>query len=459
MMMQDALPGIKRFLRQVKIQPWIKGYIICFIAGFVAHLGRMSASQAAQAVRTQSRHRANVVRFLANQGWSGDWCVLEQLAQLVLEAEVAHDGTWTFILDQTLTGQQGQKTENTFSTGNRKRRPCKGRRFQKYKYARKSCHCFVVGLLLTPSGLRIPCWRSYYTEPFCAQKKRPYRKQTELAAELIGAAIVPEGADVVVLGDTAFDAECIRDACAARGFTWIVPMNPERVLAGPKGKRPKVRSLVEKFSARQFAPVRLTPGTGRFVAQRRIAPCRLGPKVKTRTWYVHQERRKVHSVGEVQIVFSAKEKPKRGQPVAVEKILMTNDCGRSVAEVVELYTLRWQIELFFKELKSTLGFHQYRFRSFVKVEAWVALCLLTFLYLEWYRASQLRQRGLTPKEKAWWRWQRSYGLCVAVRQQAEEAELNRLAQWTRTRSGLKKLKRLLRAARPLEYRGAAKKLG
>jgi DDE family transposase len=457
MIMQDALPGIKCFLKPGKIEPWIKGYIICFIAGFVAHLGRMSASQAAQAVRTRARHRANVVRFLAKQGWSGDWCVLEQVAQLVLTAEAARGGTWVFIMDQTLVGQQGQKTENTFSTGNRKRRPCKGRRFQKYQYARKSCHCFVMGLLLTPSGIRIPCWRSYYTETYCAQKNRPYRKQTELAAELIEAALVPVGADVVVLGDTAFDAECIRDACAARGFTWIVPMNPERVLAGPKGKRPKVRSLVEKFSASQFAPVRLTPGTGRFVAQRRIARCRLGPKVKTRTWYVHGERRKVHSVGEVQIVFSTKEQPKRGKAVQVAKILMTNDCARSVAEIVELYTLRWQIELFFKELKGTLGFHQYRFRTFVKVETWVALCLLTFLYLEWYRARQLRQRGLTPKEKAWWRWQRTYGLCLAVRQQAEEAELNRLGQWTRTRAGVKKLKQLLRAARPLEYRAPRRK--
>jgi hypothetical protein len=455
MIMQDALPGIKCFLKPVELPTWAKTYVTCFIAGFVAHHGRMSASQAAQAIRTQARHRASVVRFLAKQGWSGDWCVLEQLAQVLLEAEAARGGTWTFLLDQTLVGQQGQKTENTFSTGNRKRRPCKGRRYQKYKYARKSCHCFVMGLLLTPSGIRIPCWRSYYTEAYCVQKERPYRKQTELAADLIAAALVPEGADVVVLGDTAFDAECIRDACAARGFKWIVPMNPERVLAGPKGKRPKVRSLVGKFSASQFAPVRLTPGKGRFVAQRRIAPCRLGPKAKTRTWYVHGERRKVHSIGEVQLVFSAKEKPKRGKPVQVEKILMTNDGRRSLAEVVELYALRWQIELFFKELKSTLGFHQYRFCSFEKVETWVALCLLTFLYLEWYRASQLRKRGLTSKDKAWWACQRSYGLCLAVRDQAEEAELTRLADWTRTRTGLKKLKKLLRAARPLEHRQPA----
>jgi len=455
MIMQDALPGIKRFLGAAQVGDHVTGFLVRLMTAFSAHLGRMSASQAAGSVRTRARHRAAVIRFLAKQRWSGDWSVLAEMARLVLEVDASSQGTWVFILDQTLCGQQGRKTENTFSTGNRQRRPRQGRRYQKYQHARRSCHCFVMGLLLTPSGIRIPCWRSYYTKEYCHQKGRAYRRQTELAAELITALIVPEGADVVVLGDTAFDAECIRAACAPRGLVWIVPVNPERVLAGPKGKRPKVSSLLAEFSASQFAPVRLTPGQGAFVAHRRIARCRLGPKVKTRTWYVHEERRAVHSVGEVQLVFSTKEKPKRGQQVAVQKTLMSNDRKRSAAQVVELYTLRWQIELFFKELKSTLGFHQYRFRRFAKVESWVAACLLTFLYLEWYRAGQLRRRQQTAKEKQWWRWQRSYGLCLAVRQQAEEAELARLADWTRTPSGMKRLKRQLRAARPLEYRCAS----
>jgi len=455
MMMQDALPGIKRFLKPLNLGASATSYVVSFLAGFVTHLGRMSASQAAQAIRTDARHRANVVRFLARQGWSGDWSALQRLAELLLGAEAARGGTWVFIVDQTLAGQQGQKTENTFSTGNRRRRPRNVRRFQTYTYARKSCHCFVVGLLITPGGLRVPSWRSYRTRGYCAHQSRPYRKQTELAAELIAAAPAPAGADVVVLGDTAFDAGCIRAACAARGWTWIVPMNPERVLAGPKGNRPKVRSLVEGLSAEQLAPVRLTPGQGPFVAQRRIARCRLGPKAKPRTYYVHGERRMVHSVGEAQVVFSSNEPPKRGQPVRVAKILLTNDGRRSVAETVELYTLRWQIELFFKELKGTLGFHQYRFRSFAKVESWVALCLVTFLYLEWYRATQVRRRRRTAKEKQWWGRQRTYGLCLAVRQRAEETELSRLADWLQTRTGRKRLKRLLRAARPLEYRAAA----
>jgi len=384
--------------------------------------------------------------------------MLSQLADLVLAQESRRRGRWLLLLDQTYCGQQGVKSENTFTHG-QKAKSGKDRRRRKRAAARR-CHCFVMGLLITPSGLRIPMCRSYYTKDYLKKNKKrsradavPYRRQTELAAELIHTAPVPAGARVVVLGDTAFDARTIQDACQKRQFSWIVPLNQDRVLAGDK-PRPKVWTLVSAFRAGQFAAVKLTPGKGRFVAQRRVAACRIGPKAKSRTFYVHQERRNVHSVGEVQLVFSTTIKPKRGKQVEIQKVLMTNDCTVSTAMIVELYDLRWQIELFFKELKSTLGLHQYRFRQFRKVERWVELCLVTFVYLEWYRSQKLAGRSLSEKQRQWWRWQRTHGLRTAVCQETEEKELDRLTQYSRTKSGMRKLKKILRAARPAEQRQA-----
>jgi hypothetical protein len=73
MMMQDALPGIKRFLRAVALSDHVAGFLIRLVAAFIVHVGRMSATQAAGAIRTQARHRAAVIRFLAKLGWSDDW--------------------------------------------------------------------------------------------------------------------------------------------------------------------------------------------------------------------------------------------------------------------------------------------------------------------------------------------------------------------------------------------------
>ena len=97
-------------------------------------------------------------------------------------------------------------------------------------------------------------------------------------------------------------------------------------------------------------------------------------------------------VGDVQLVCSTtKPHLKTATPDEV-KILMTNATGMRVTEVIELYSLRWQIEQFFQELKSTLGFHQYRFPDFAAVRAWAEIALTTVLFLEYERAQHLTDR-------------------------------------------------------------------
>jgi hypothetical protein len=422
--------------------------VVRCIVAFLIHLGKMSASQAAGAVRTEARHRAQITRFLGRSFWRKR-DLLGPLRAAVLDLE-SQRGTFVFIVDQTFNGQQGQATENTFSRANYRPRPKKSQRKQR-KSARRSCHCFVMGLLITPSGLRVPFARHFYTQDYCQKKRIDFRTQTDLAAELIRHLPVPEGARVVVLGDTAFEAKSIRAACAARNFSWIVPVNPERVLAGEK-PRPKVTSLAKGLHADQLVRLEVHPTRGPYVAYRRVARCRIGPKLKPRTYYVHQESRAVHSVGTVQLVFSTTKAPAPGQPVEVQKILMTNEATLSVRDVVELYLLRWQIELFFKELKSTLGLCHYRFREFARVETWVTLVLATFLYLEWVRARQLRKRTLSDQERAWWQAQRTYGLARAVRQSAEQKELKLLADALETPTGQRRLRKLLAQSHPKEYR-------
>ena len=447
LMMQDALPKLKQFIRSLKLNAAREMLAIRIMMAFILHRGRMSASRAGEAVRTDPRHRAQICRFVSRKFWeSAKFLDALRKSLLVLSAP---PGTFILDIDQTYCSQQGKCRRNTLRMGRKSAR--KGKKKSGYALSRKQCHCFVMGLLITPQGIRIPFCKSFYTREYCQQTGRPYRRQTELAADIIRELPVPFGADVMVLGDTAFDAKPIREACTERGYHWIVPLNPERVLAGPK-PRPKVSSLVSEFSADQFQPVRLHPGTGEFAAQRRASRYRVGPKAKSRTFYVHEERREVRSVGPVRLVFSTRTRPHSGQTVDVQKILMTNHKSLSVAQIVELYDLRWQIELFFKELKSTLGMHQYRFAKFEAVERWVEFALATFMYLEWYRAKQLARRDLTRQQRRWWERQRTYGLCQAARQIAETRELKLLAKHLETPRGIRKLARMLQKSYASEYR-------
>jgi IS4 transposase len=177
--------------------------------------------------------------------------------------------------------------------------------------------------------------------------------------------------------------------------------------------------------------------------------------VKPRIYYAYSESREVHSVGKVLLVFSTREKPQPGQKPKVQKILLTNDRSLSAAAVVELYDLRWQIELFFKELKSTLGFDQYRFRRFEQVEGWLEMTLVAFLYLEWHRARQLSRSSFSKEQKERWRYQRTHGLCVAMRRQTEQEDLEYLTNALQTKGGIRRLRRQLDEATQTEYRMAS----
>ncbi|NBS33920.1 MAG: IS4/IS5 family transposase [Planctomycetia bacterium] len=451
-MVADSLPGLKGVLRRSGVRGTAAAMATRLIAAFIFHSGRMSCLQAAATVRSESRHRAQVSRFLA-KGVALVSCVGDWLREELLQHESSL-GTYVFVVDATLCGQAGKTAENTYSTGNRQRRPRKGRRHSGYRYHRRSCHAFTAGLLLTPSGTRIPVLQPYFTREYCQARRIDHCTTAEAAAAMVRELKVPAGAPVIVVGDTAYESQVVREACEARGFRWIFPCNHERVLEGPQGRRVRVRSLMDDRSAWSWQTIRLVPSRGGFAAYRRLSRHRIGPKVKSRTYHVHEERHCVRSVGAARIVFSTMSKDAEKARLADTKILLTNDADLSVRDIVDIYSLRWQVELFFKELKSSLGFTRYRFKRFAAVEAWASLAITTFLYLEWYRAKQLRSSRLAAEGKRWWIPQRTHGLCQAIRLATERAEMDFLAKRLQTPGGINRLKDLLKRGFAHEYRAA-----
>jgi len=451
-MVTDSAKDIKRFLQCTQLSEFSRSMVMRLMLTFMVHRGRMSCSQAGGAVLTEPVHRSQITRFLARPRWqTNDFNAPLRKALLQMESG---KGKFIYIIDATLCGQAGKKTQNTYSTGNRRRRPKKGRRYGKNKHARKSCHSFTFGLLITPSGIRLPFQIPHYTKEYCHKKGIPHRTTAESAAALIRSLPLPAEAEVIVLGDTAYDAKVVRGACSERNYTWIFPANSERVYEGPRGHRPKVRSRLKDWTSLSLLTIRLRASTGKYAGYRRLSRWRVGPKLKPRVYYAHQEKQEVRSVGRVQLVFSTmKPNLKKATPNDV-KILMTNATDMSTSEIIELYSLRWQIELFFKELKSTLGFDQYRFERFEAVEGWVNIAITTALYLEWNRAKQLSRRRVSSEARRWWQSQRLHGLCEAFRQQAERNELKYLSDRLKTSGGIAKMKRLLKNGTPCEYRAA-----
>ena len=81
------------------------------------------------------------------------------------------------------------------------------------------------------------------------------------------------------------------------------------------------------------------------------------------------------------------------------KVLACTDPTATARQVIEWYEVRWQIELFFRELKSRLQFGCYVLMKFEAVERYVDLLMMGFLLLEKLRLADMKAAG-PPSERA-----------------------------------------------------------
>jgi hypothetical protein len=445
--------ALKGFVAYTGLNDLARSMLLRVVLAFIMHRGRMSCSQAAVAIASNTIHRGELTRFMARPRWQKhDFNTPLRAALLKRESK---RGKFLFLIDATLVSQAGKKTKNTYSTGNRGRNPAKGRRYNNKKVVYKKVHSFTFGLLITPSGMRIAFEIPHYTKEYCQEHGIEHRTTAQSAADMIRSLPLPQNAEVIVLGDTAYDAEVVREACNEKGYIWIFPANPERVYEGPTGHRPKLRSRLKDWTSLSLKTIRLRASTGKYADYRRLSKWRVGPKQKPRVYHAYQEKLDVRSVGYVQLVFSTMKPDLQTATPDDVKILMTNATDLSVSEVIELYSLRWQIELFFKELKSTLGFAQYSFQDFNAVKAWVNMAITTAGFLEHERIKRVQDSRLSKETRRWWEAQRLHGLCHAYRQECAGRELKYLSDRLKTSGGIAKLKRLLANAIPTEYRTVA----
>ena len=120
-MVADLVPQLKRWISGVRLSDTAKLLVLRTVIAFLMHAGRMSCLRAAGAVRCEARHRAQISRFLARPRWR-KLDINSVLRQSLLTRQ-AKGGPFIFIIDATMVSQAGKKTQNTYSTGNRQRRP------------------------------------------------------------------------------------------------------------------------------------------------------------------------------------------------------------------------------------------------------------------------------------------------------------------------------------------------
>ena len=312
-------------------------------------------------------------------------------------------------------------------------------------------HTFVMGLLITDKGARIPVpRRTYYTRAYCRKNKKKYRSQQDLATMMIRDLKLPEGIELIVLADEYFEGHKLKECCDELGYTFIVPVDSRRTFDRLPGERSggSLYNWGRTLSRSDFTHVVLVRGQEQTGSYRRYTPRRAGPK-ETRRFRVYRDIRDVAKLGKVLVVYSWKGpvyRPRYDARRETFKVLVTNNLALTAGEVVEWYDLRWQIELFFRELKSDLGLADYRGTDFEAFERHVDLVLLSFLSQEWRREC-LHKEARARRTRGQLAALRTRGMQRLLEEEAEANDVAYFADCLKTKDGRRELLSILPALR------------
>jgi len=407
------------------------------LAGYLLTPGKRSQSAVGREVLGGERAPSSVSRRMRRESFrTRDLVRAEMRRQIEAEAARAGGGPeiWFLGLDGVASKRGGRtKVENAIKYRKKER----GRKGRSTK-----AHLFVQGLLITASGVRIPLpRRSYYTEAYVRSQNRllalgqrqgtplAYKTQIELAGMIIGELELPANIRLVVLADEYFEGKKLTGLCRKKGYAYIVPVNSRRNFDSG-GKLYARGKALPRTAYRELV---LRRGEEDTASHRRHLPESAGEKDR-RVYRFHSERRTVAGIGEVAVVYSWKRRRDRsGRLTSHEtfktlvcsdpKLLGEEDIEKIGAMIVEFYEMRWPIEVFFRELKSDLGFSDYQGTDFRAFERHVDLVLLAFMFLEQMRReesaktrSPIKRRELVAK--------RTSGMKARLAREAHVADLS-----------------------------------
>jgi hypothetical protein len=253
-------------------------------------------------------------------------------------------------------------------------------------------------------------------------------------------------------------------------------LDPNRVLArnaSPDAAGLCGENVVEwtrHWSRKEFAILELQVNNEEHLFVRRRHVDNLRVKKTKRRYAVAARRAAVSKLGECVIVASYKENPKvallpgqsaewwahhrkpifyrkqdRHRPARWHrKVLTCTDPTATARQVVEWYELRWQVELFFRELKSRMQFECYVLMKFTSVERYLDLLLMGFLLLEQQRLEDLQRGG--AKAGAPWVHARTTDRLRMLEVRCQEWNVGELERQMRTNRGRRRLLKELRCS-------------
>jgi SRSO17 transposase len=270
-----------------------------------------------------STHRTNHGEFLWRSNFDESFVTQQIALDMLRTLFTKKDKHLFFIIDDTQTLKRAKKMQ---AVG-------KLRHHATGKYG--TGHT-ILKVCLHYRGVTIP-WSSllYIKKEHAAKLKVPFYKLTELAAQAIREAALPEKFKVTVLFDAFYLCPNVVNACKERKWHYIGVGKSNRWFTVGSVKR-----KIAKY--------------GRNVLRNSGIWCNVAGLRKTKKYRLAERIGKLNKLGTVKIVFSRRE----GENKHIA--LVTDDLHASMKTIVAYYLKRWSIEMLIKDEKQYLGLGDYR---------------------------------------------------------------------------------------------------
>jgi hypothetical protein len=433
----------QRFLRGADgVGVWAGIVLPILLHGLLLAVKRRTLQALGEATLTHWVCAGSVCRWLARARFPVDRWYEHCFQQMVhVAARLGVDGDWLVIFDGTDTKRGGlAKIQNM-------RRYKKAKKGKKGRASTKT-HTFLFGLLILPCGVRLPLpRRSWHTQAYAKEQGVDYKTQIDLTVELLVwlKPLLPEKVHLVILADSYFEGKRLFALCQQEGWSFISKLKRNRCFADSKTRIVSYGSTLKESLFRRH---RLRRGKEATAAYRRQEP-RKSRAHENRAYDIYSERRLVSQLGEAQVVYSWKTPVYTPRPRMDQRqfaALVTNALHMSPKRVVELYELRWQIEVFFREMKGQLGLTDYKGTQFASYERYITLTLLGFLVLEYERLRGLKGQSANEEPAGGWTAARTAKLLQVVRRETTRQDVHWLRDSLKTPSGRRRLKKALARA-------------